>query len=153
MRLRTAIVLLVITTTAQSVLAQDIAGLQTSLDNVANKLAALTVVLQTTNTNLTGITSALNTAVTTINQNMPQMQDSLSRAANGIQTVGNATTTVQNNVTPIVFAIVGALAAGIVLGLSLKSTVFTLDPKANIFCVGYNSLRECWRPAAVEPPL
>lgn len=109
-------------------------GLQESIDNLTVSINSLKAILNITNgdvktfapqivsagnsvgSQISALSSSANNIYDLGNANLPAAQDSLSKAANALQVLGNFSTTAQNNVTPIAFAAIGVIAAGIVLG-------------------------------------
>jgi ABC-type antimicrobial peptide transport system permease subunit len=102
-------------------------------------------------TGLGGVQGVMSNLETTLQSNLPQVQSSLAKTGDSLQTIANFTTTLQNNVTPIIFSSIGVIAAGIVLGSLLANYVFTADTKRNVFCIIVKAAHGAWVASHVTP--
>jgi len=118
---------------SQTLFAQDLFG---SITSLTASIDAFKAVLTQTNTD--------------IEAKFPEVQVSLNKAADSLQTIGNFTVTLQQNQNTIIAASVGALAGGIAIGILSATFLFSCNPKHNLFYRGYQAVK-AWR--AAQPAL
>lgn len=119
-----------------------------SIVALTNAINDLKQVLGTTNAYTSGMSSNVNALTNTMyqlieiaNTNVDEMQSNLQTTADSLHAIADFTVTLENNSTNIVLAVVGALAAGIFIGILSATFLCIPDSEKNAFAKLYRAMR------------
>ena len=132
--------------------------LQDSIVGLTDAMNGLKSVLTATNTDFEKLTPNLNELSNTLDKfhnlaqsNLPQAQDSLSKAADSLKVIADFAVVVQTNQNQIIFAGIGVLAGGILIGILAATYLCIPSRDKNVFYWIYKSAVTAWAASHVAP--